>query len=112
VKAGVGVAANVGDDSDDSGDLGLYGGGGAGFITTSGAIPPRFIFSGAVLEGLMVDEMGEVGDRGCVPRIPGTSTPSSLTMMLWDCSGVCSSDIVDLKGLGKGLLIPRSDSIF
>jgi hypothetical protein len=109
MKAGVGIAANVGDESDDSRDLGLYGGGGAGFITTSGAIPPRFIFSGAVLERLTVGEMGEVGDRGCVPRI---STPSSLTMMLWDCSGVCSSDIVDLKGLGRGLPIPRSDSIF
>ena len=57
---GVDVAANVGDDSDDNGDLGLYGGGGAGFITTSGAIPPRFIFSGAVLEGLTVGEVGEV----------------------------------------------------
>jgi hypothetical protein len=67
MKAGVGIAANIGDESDDSRDLGLYEGGMARFITTSDAIPPRFIFSGAVLEGLMVGEMGEVGDRGCIP---------------------------------------------
>jgi len=66
--AGVDVAANVGDDLDDNnGDLGLCGGGGAGFTTMSGAIPPCFIFSGAVLEGLTVGEVGEVGERGCVP---------------------------------------------
>ena len=110
--AGVGVGAAVGNESDDSGDLGLYGGGGAGFITTSGVIPPCFIFSGVVLERLTVGEIGEVGERGCVPWIPGISPSSSLTMTLWDCSNVYSSDIADLTGLGRGLLIPRSDSIF
>ena len=93
MKANVGIAANVGDESDDSGDLGLNGGGGAGFIITSGAIPPRFIFFGAVLEGLTVVEMGDVGDRGCVPRIPDTSTPSSLMMMLWTVR-VCARRIL------------------
>jgi hypothetical protein len=83
MKAGVSITANVGDELNNSGDLGLYGGGRARFITTSGAIPPHFIFSGAILEGLMVGEMGEVGDRGCISQIPNTSTPSSLTMMLW-----------------------------
>jgi len=39
VMAGVGVGVAVGNESDDSGDLGLYGGGGAGFITMSSAIP-------------------------------------------------------------------------
>jgi len=112
VMAGVGVGVAVGNESDDSGDLRLYGGGGAGFITTSGAIPPRFIFSGVVLERLTVGEIGEVGERGCVPWISGTSPSSPLTMILWDCSDVCSSDIADLEGLGRGLLIPRSDSIF
>ena len=68
VMAGVNVAANVGDDLDNNNrDLGLCGGGRAGFITTSGAIPPCFIFSGAVLKGLMVGEVGKVGERGCVP---------------------------------------------
>jgi hypothetical protein len=82
VKAGVGIAANVGDKLDNSGDLGLHGGGRARFITMSSAILSRFIFSDAILEGLMVGEMGEVGDRGCILWIPDTSTPSSLMMML------------------------------
>ena len=49
---GAGSIVNVGDGPDDCGDIGVYGGGGAGFITTSVGGPPRFFFSGAVLEGL------------------------------------------------------------
>jgi len=39
VMAGVSVGVAIGNELDDSGDLGLYGGGRAGFITMSSAIP-------------------------------------------------------------------------
>jgi len=58
---GVEVAVNVGGESDDFGDLGVYGGGGVGFITTSGASPPCFIFSSVVLERLAGCEVGGGG---------------------------------------------------
>jgi hypothetical protein len=71
------------------GDVGVYGGGGAGFITTSGKGTPRFFSS----EEEVVETAGEVG---CNPR--GDGTPSSRV----------DGD----RGLGSGLLPGRSDSIF
>jgi len=55
----VGIAANVWEGLDVCGNLVVYGGGGVGFITTSGVGPPRLFFSGPVLEELAA---GEVGD--------------------------------------------------
>jgi hypothetical protein len=52
IKAGVGIIANIEDESDDSGDLGLHGGGRARFITMSSAILLCFIFLVLYLKGL------------------------------------------------------------
>ena len=64
---GIGIGLYVGEASGAGvrGDVGVYGGGGAWFITTSGDGPPRFFFS-EVEE--VVEMVGEVGVRGCNPR--------------------------------------------
>ena len=69
------------------GDVGVYGGGGAGFITTSGKGPPRFFSE--VEE--VVETVGDVGICGCNPRGDGTRSSSlSATTMHCDCSNVRS----------------------
>jgi len=73
-----------------SGDVGVYGGGGAGFITTSGGGTARF-FSGVTPEEEAAETAGDVGVRGCDAR--GDRTPSSALparTMLCDCSNVRS----------------------
>lgn len=53
-----------------TGDVGVYGGGGgAGFITTSGKGPPRLFFSEELVEAV-----GDVGVAGCAPRGDGNGT--------------------------------------
>lgn len=57
VGIGTSAAANVGDEPVECGDIGVYGGGGAGFITMSGGGPSRFFFSDVIREGLGVREV-------------------------------------------------------
>jgi hypothetical protein len=106
---GIGIGLYVGDSGlGVTGDVGVYGGGGgAGFITTSGKGPPRCFLS----EVEEVVDTETVGDVGVAPRGDATRASSTTTVRCgFGCSNVRSWEFADGRGLERGLL--RSDSIF